>query len=728
MLGITVAPAQVWEAPSNDAVYAGFDSNLLYTSGGGGGSVRVTPSSIDMSAIPASNPSANLFTTPLKKMNASLDVLLTDNEAASEPFRIGVWSPWIGIGQFIVFGPPPQNAILAETISNGEPGRTLSGGQITEALTLGHYRLGTSYHLAVDVDKSNGLINTSISGSDGTQGRASLSRQQSPAIFGVVQISFTASARPGMGTSHAVLSNYRLTIPHQRAWASKISDPRASAIVMLLALAGLVAIGAGLFVHFRMTQRAPPSSARNHWRRLFNPWVVAAIVVYLVGNALLFPLGAQPFDISNQELYAYVARVYGTPQLFFLPNVVSIAKVWLGAPFLEFAFPYEPVTAYLSTAIGWLNSLIFAGGGAFPLDNRLQYVIKAVNVLFGLADTALIYLILRHIGMGERWSVIPAALFLFNPAVWFSMSVWGQTHVFSLFLVLLAVYFAERQQPIWAWLALAAGCLTRPQMLVFGLLLGIVFLRKFALRQNISALSWTVVISFVALVPLTLATSPSLPIDIMLHNFNVQEGGGNVVTLTTVSQGAYSIWPLITYLTHGTTGLLRAFTPSSETLVGSLTYQEAGQVLTALALLAIAAVLWFTKRLTNEPGAYLPFVAIGIASFLMLLTGIVSTHFLLALPFLLLSRRWMDSTAYVFVVAVWTVTTLVPMFGDLGVALFLSSSGDFLSPTHNAISKAVMDLYRWDRFITVGVVANVCALVWLVVLAMRPTTATRVSS
>jgi hypothetical protein len=212
----------------------------------------------------------------------------------------------------------------------------------------------------------------------------------------------------------------------------------------------------------------------------------------------------------------------------------------------------------------------------------------------------------------------------------------------------------------------------------------------------------------------------------MLHNFNVQQGGGNVVTLTTVSQGAYSIWPLITYFTHGTTGLLRAFTPSSETLVGSLTYQQAAQLLTALALLAIASVLWFKKQVTNQPGAYLPVVALGIASFLMLLTGVVSTHFLLALPFLLLSRRWMDTTAYIFLVVVWTVTTLIPMFGDLGVALFLGHSGDLLSPTHNAITKAVMDLYRWDRFITVGVVANVCALVWLAVLQMRPQPAARV--
>jgi len=88
-------------------------------------------------------------------------------------------------------------------------------------------------------------------------------------------------------------------------------------------------------------------------------------------------------------------------------------------------------------------------GGAFALDDaRVLYLIKSVNVLFGLADAALIYLILRQIRVDRRWSYIAAALFLFNPAVWFSMSVWGQTHVISLFLVLAAVLFAEKRRPL----------------------------------------------------------------------------------------------------------------------------------------------------------------------------------------------------------------------------------------------------------------------------------------
>ncbi|HUZ30252.1 MAG TPA: hypothetical protein VMU90_13465, partial [Solirubrobacteraceae bacterium] len=518
MLALTLVPGQAWRAPATDARYLGFDSNLIYTSTGGSeGSVRIDPTSLRMTAPPGSQPTANLLTTPFQKVSAAVNVSILENDGASEPFRIGVWSPWTKAGQFIVFGPAPQDLILAETIRDGDLGPTLTGGHITDSTALGQYSLGATYHLTFDIDKASGVIRTTVSGAGGTQGAASLDSSALPAMFGSVQLSLTASSSPGPGSSLVVLSGYSMTLPHQRAWTSSVDDPRATALLVALVVAGGIGIAIALAVWL---SRRPSWRVPGRFR--LRPAILAAVGLYLAGNALLFPLGFHPFDMGDEQLFAYVARFYGTAQLYFLPNVVSLAGVWSGVPYGEFAFPYEPVTAYLSAATGWLTSLLFAGGGSFPVDSvALEYTIKAVNVLFGLADAALIYLVLKRIGTTERWSLIPAALFLFNPAVWYSMSIWGQTHVISLFFVLAAILLAERRLPVWAWLALAAACLTRPQMLVFGLLLGAVFLRKFSWRENLQAISWTVIGTFVALSPLTLATGPSLPIDIMLHNFNV---------------------------------------------------------------------------------------------------------------------------------------------------------------------------------------------------------------
>jgi hypothetical protein len=257
-------------------------------------------------------------------------------------------------------------------------------------------------------------------------------------------------------------------------------------------------------------------------------------------------------------------------------------------------------------------------------------------------------------------------------------------------------------------------------MLVFGLLLAIVFLRKFPLKQNVSAISWTIIFLFAALTPLTWLTSPSLPIDIVLNVFRIQEAGGNEVALTTVSQDAYSIWPLVTYVTHGASGLERAFTPSSTAVIGSLTYQRLSQIMTLTALLLVSGLLLLRKRAVDEGAAYLTFIALGISAFLMLLTGVVATHFLLALPFLLLSSRQMGRVPYFYLVVVWSVTTLVPMYGDMGDVIS-SQNYPLLAPGNNAVTRFFVNLYAWDRFITVGVVANICAVIWLVFLSLRAT-------
>jgi hypothetical protein len=213
----------------------------------------------------------------------------------------------------------------------------------------------------------------------------------------------------------------------------------------------------------------------------------------------------------------------------------------------------------------------------------------------------------------------------------------------------------------------------------------------------------------------------------MLNNFRIQEAGGNLPSLTTVSSGAYSIWPLVTYLFHGASGIQRVVTPSAGLVFGEVTYQRLSQMLTIGAMLVISAALMFRRRESLESGGYLPLVAIGIASFLMLLTGIVATHPLLALPFFLLCRRWMGTIPYLYVAAIWTLTTLVPLFADVGI--MLSGQGGYspLAPSHNAITRLDIGLYTSDRFITVGVVANILAVIWLAALALRQRTMTRLA-
>jgi hypothetical protein len=718
MLGLTLTPAEVWRAPAVDAVYTGFDPNLQYTTDGGGGGVRISRDAVDLTAPANSQPAINLATTPLHKLNAKVDVTVVANDQRSQAFRIGYWSPWTRAGYFVVFGPAPAYGITTNAIAEGGAGPTLIGGNVISSAPLGKYRLGDTYQVEMLLDRDTKSVLVRISGPGVSTAEATVNSSQFPAFFGAGEMSLTASASSTGTPVSVTLGNFVLTLPHARLWAVKINDPVATSALIALAIAGGLLVVVAVFAALR---REGAGLLRLRRPRLRWAWllVVGAIGIYLAGNALLFPLKGHPFDFGDEELYAYVARAYGPAHLYYLPNVVSLAGIWRGVPYLENAFPYEPVVAYLFAGIGWFTSALFAGGGVFARDSlQLGYVTKSVNVLFGLGDAALIYLVLRQINVSRAWSWIASALFLFNPAVWFSMSVWGQTHVVSLFFVLAAVLFAEKHLPVWAWLALAAACLTRPQMLVLGIVLGIVFLRKFSWRENVSALSWTVIVSFITWLPLTLATSPSLPVDIMLNNFHVQETGGNLAVLTTVSQDAYSLWPLVTFVVHGASGIQRAFTASSTPLIGSFTYQQVSQVLTLAAMVLVGAALAARKRASLAAGGYLPLVALSITSFLMLLTGLVATHFLLALPFLLLCRRWMSIVAFFYIAAIWTVSTLVPMLGEMAIAV-PHQQWPFLAAQSDAINNFMVQVYASDRFITTAIVANVCAVIWLAFVAFR---------
>lgn len=731
ILALTLLPGTLWHHPTNDQVYRGLDSNLVYTSAKGDGQIegtaKVTNNSLELTAPATAEPTANLLTTPLPKLDVALDVVVIKNPAGSNPLRIGVWSPAGASGYFLNFGAGPASLITAETVANGLVGHTLlaQGDEVSQS--LGSYEPGRTYHLGFTVDKETGTLIATVAGA-GTALQSRVTAAELPRVFSSVRISLTASAGSTSATSTVLLKNYKLTLPHAAFWADKVNDPKVTYLSLSLGvLGGLLLVVAGL----RRLRQLPTAVAtiltRQRQRRLITTFLrrrrllvgVSAVVVgFLIANALLFALGGHPFDMANEKLYAYVAVRNGTSQLYYLPNLVSFPAIWGGIPYSEAAFPYEPALAYVFTGVGWIARNLLPPDSFTPASSSLEYVIKAANVAFGLADSVLIYLILKQLNVSRRWSLIGASAFLLNPAVWFSMSVWGQTHVISIFFLLAAVLFAQRAHPVAAWALLAAAALTRPQMLPLTFLMAIVLLRKFPLRWNLAALSQTIIATFIMLLPLSLKTGPSLVVDILTNTIHIQEGGGNGPGLTTVSQDAYSIWPLVTLFRNGASGLYRSFLTSAQPLWGTLSYQRAGLIAATIALAAAALLILRLKRFDLDSGTYLPFVTAGFIAFLMFTTGLVATHFLLALPLLLLCRRWIGSVSYVAIIVGWSVTTLVPMYGDMGNVI-RNLNYPLLSPEHNGVTAFFVGLYSWDRFITFGTVTNIAILVSIVVIALR---------
>lgn len=715
MIALTAVPVTWWHQASSATVYRGFDPNLisinaLSDQSSNPGVAELSSGAIRMNTVDSSMPSVHLLTTASRSFSARMRVFVYTNPPGTTPLRLGIWSPWSRSGYFLLFGPAPDDAISTESVVGGTPAQTLVGGTV-ETSIVGHYLTGQPYDLQVTVNKDSGLMSYDLSGPAlgspiHTLAPEALARQ--------INLTLTASASSVTGSSSAALEDYNLSVPSQTGGAVRIDDRRAMALLLLLGLIGaalLVVAGWELARHQRAYRFRIPAFHLARRELIVGGAVLAVIVL----NAALFRLGNAPFDMADQETWSYIAARYGPVQVYVLAPFVSVARVWNGVPYADALFPYQPVMVYLFAGFGWLSRLF----GSFQID----YLVKTVNLAFGLLDGYLIFSILMRLGVSVRWSLGVAALFVCNPMVWFSMSVWGANHVLSLFFVLLAILLAERDHPVGAWVALGIGSLTRPQMLVLGVLVGIVLLRRFSISRNVYALSWTVIVIFLLMVPFTIATSPSLPVDLLASTVQVQALGGNETALTTVSLDAYSFWPLVVFFQAGQSGLGRILYPSDSPLIGTVTYHEAGILLAAAVLVAAVVMLAVRPKASLMTGGYMPVLAFGIAGFLMFETGLAATHFILALPFILMCRPWLSASGYYSIVAGWTLTTLLAMYGilaaDLARADYLRAPLFGQHEVFSSVTSLVAQLYTWDRAISVGVLINTAIFFALALGAVR---------
>ena len=81
----------------------------------------------------------------------------------------------------------------------------------------------------------------------------------------------------------------------------------------------------------------------------------------------------------------------------------------------------------------------------------------------------------------------------------------------------------------------------------------------------------------------------------------------------------------------------------------------------------------------------------------------------------------MKDAPYLALVGIWTITTLVTMYGSLGSAISgVESLAPLLHSSNNVVTRLFIDLHSSDWFISVGSLANAVVLGWLAVEALRP--------
>jgi hypothetical protein len=723
ILALTLIPASVWRHPATDAVYRGFDRNLIYVSPSGpapqSGEINVSRDTLSIAAKPGSHPTVHLITTPLS-YSTSFDAKVVADSPGSTPLRIELWSPAAAAGYALVFD-ADGNQIREQIIEGADRAQDLIGGTVRSDLVLGRYVVGETYHVVLNVDQAKRQVSVRIMGTGLQDAGSVLTPSDAPGLFSAFRPTLTLSSNASSGSSEAAISNYTVTLPSQTSNTAeatvKVDDPVARALATGFWVAAIILslVFAVSWLALRLRRTGSRLVVVALQRRARTAMVVALIAaLYVVANLPLFAVGSLHFDILAAKVWSYVAANYGFTDLYYRTLLVPAAAPWLGVPMHEATFPYGFTKAYYYLAAGWTHQALFGGAQGIQGAFTFEQVLKGFNVLFGFADSLLIYLIMRPLigRFGARWTALLLGL---NPALFLVMSVWGSTESISLFFVLGSIWLAERDRPLGAWIMLAAAAYTRPQMLVLAFLLGLVYLRKFGYARNLMAIGWSVIVAFIFIGPFAIAISPSLPVDYVVRTFAYHIGNGQAdVAYLGISPGNFSIWPIPLLLISGDHGLERMWAPSTQILSGAVTYGQLGAALSIAFLLAVGTILLFSSKASTQPGQYLPLVAFGLLGWLLVTPGVISRYLLYAVVLIILSRQAFSLTGYLYAVGVLTAATLAGTFGQIALD-FLGYSGSLsvLSPTNNAISKFLFDLFATDWFITLASLSNVVVLIAL---------------
>jgi hypothetical protein len=229
-------------------------------------------------------------------------------------------------------------------------------------------------------------------------------------------------------------------------------------------------------------------------------------------------------------------------------------------------------------------------------------------------------------------------------------------------------------------------------------------------------MSWAVVVFFVVVSPLLIGVSPSLPVDYVSHIIGFQVGARQSdPSSLAISPALYSIWTLPLLFHNGQHGMDRMWYPRSADVFGSITYGQASEVLTVAFLLVVGTLL-VLRRSDHSLSRQLPLVALGMLGWLMVGDSLISRYLLYGLVLIILCVNSYRSTQYLLSVAWLTFVVFVTSWSHLSidVPVFVP-----INPANSAITRALLQLFIDDRFITFGAIANLLVLVFLSIAALK---------
>jgi Gpi18-like mannosyltransferase len=299
---------------------------------------------------------------------------------------------------------------------------------------------------------------------------------------------------------------------------------------------------------------------------------------------------------------------------------------------------YPPLALYAFTTSYWMydsvynlswalnkTTPVFPSAIIWALEDQdvLPAFHKAVSIISDLGIAVLIYALSRKVfSVSHGAGLSAAAIFLFNPAIFYNSALWGQMESPPIFWVMLSIWLFLTKRPLLGHSAFIFAMLFKQSTLIFTPLILLLSLFKSGWKKTVVGLLLQVVIFVVSYLPF-LPTSNSIteniiyPFSVYLHRIEVGSGSNYI------SDHAFNLWALFTHLEK---------IPDSIIMFSNLTANLFGKVL----FIVISG--WFISKYLISRSTRDLLSLFGLISFcsFMVLTRMHERYLAPAIPFLAL--------------------------------------------------------------------------------------------